>query len=63
MLIHWEEARPHALLTEEPGLRGRGVRVGAITGTGAGIGPDGSLLIDTATGRQELFAGEVEIAW
>ena len=40
-------------------LRGASVDVGGVTGTAAGIAPDGRLVVETRTGRQLLASGEV----
>jgi BirA family transcriptional regulator, biotin operon repressor / biotin---[acetyl-CoA-carboxylase] ligase len=42
-------------------LRGRRVRWNGGEGTAAGVDPSGSLLVDSAGGRQSLHAGEVHL--
>ena len=44
-------------------LRGRRVRVDSVRGVGAGIGGDGTLLLDTEEGRQAVVGGAVEVEW
>ncbi len=52
-----------AALAQRDVLRGRRVRVDAVTGTACGIDTDGALLLDTPTGTRSVVAGEVEIDW
>jgi BirA family biotin operon repressor/biotin-[acetyl-CoA-carboxylase] ligase len=64
-LQQWIAAPPAAVLgavRARDALLGRPVSWGAGAGTGAGIDPDGRLLIDTGNGRVALDAGEVHLA-
>lgn len=40
--------------------KGRGVRIGELTGTAAGINADGALLVDTNAGQRAVRSGEIE---
>jgi BirA family biotin operon repressor/biotin-[acetyl-CoA-carboxylase] ligase len=63
---HWQEAglAPlHPELDRRDALRGREVTVGDVTGTAAGIAPDGRLRVAGVDGVETLVAsGEVEAA-
>ncbi len=50
-------------LAARDALLGEQLRVGDVAGVGAGIAEDGSLRIDTPTGRVSVVAGEVAVAW
>jgi BirA family biotin operon repressor/biotin-[acetyl-CoA-carboxylase] ligase len=60
----WRDAGLAALLPDlerRDALRGQTVTVGAVSGTGAGIAPDGRLRVIDAAGRETLVAsGEVD---
>jgi BirA family biotin operon repressor/biotin-[acetyl-CoA-carboxylase] ligase len=63
-LQQWIAAPPAAVLgavRARDALLGRPVSWAAGAGTGAGIDPDGRLLIDTSDGRLALDAGEVHL--
>jgi BirA family biotin operon repressor/biotin-[acetyl-CoA-carboxylase] ligase len=63
-LQQWIAAPPAAVLgavRARDALLGRAVSWATGTGTGAGIDPDGRLLVDTNTGRVSLDSGEVHL--